>query len=124
MPKKLATHRTDHAYMTAPLPGGLVATAIAISTTPIGPSASISTRRSRRPPNRHSSAAATKEIAIGTGELVAWPATMLSIAPTAAAPAYMAAPDLATIAVLGGSGSMPEGAGMSRVSTRSLKTQV
>ena len=38
VPKKLETHSTDHAYMTAPLPGGLVATAAAISTAPIGPS--------------------------------------------------------------------------------------
>src|SRR4051794_22844606 len=121
VPKKLAIHSTDHAYMTAPLPGGLVATTKAISTTPIGPSANISTRWSSRPPKRHSSAATANEIAAGIGELVALPATMPSSAPTAAAPAYIAAPDLATIAVPGGRGSVPDGSGMSRVSTRSLK---
>ena len=49
VPKKLETHSTDHAYMTAPFPGGLVATAAAIRTAPIGPSQN-RTRESTRPP--------------------------------------------------------------------------
>jgi hypothetical protein len=56
--------------------------------------------------------ATTNAIQIGSGELVGSPATTLSSVPTAAAPANIAAPDLAITAVLGGSGSVPKGAGM------------
>jgi DNA-binding NarL/FixJ family response regulator len=65
----------------------------------------------------------TNAIAIGSGELIGAPATTLSIVPTATAPAYIVAPDLATIAALAGKGCVvvPDGSGMSRVSTPSLK---